>query len=652
MRSIYVFLVAVILLGLVPAQVFAGDQPIHVILDGKEMDFPAPPRIENGTTLVPFRTLFEAVEMEVLWDGETQTITAEGNQKELQLRIGDDKATNNGQTVELESSPQLIEGSAYVPLRFVGEALDYLVDYRQSEGSVSINLRTSALRLPLSRDPYSLNPAVSNDNISYEPLIGLFEGLVRSTENGDIAPAAASSWDISEDRKSYTFYIRPDAVWSNGDPVTAQDFSASWKRVVDLNASLGADFLSHIDQVKAYRAGKTTWEETGIQVESDKTLVIRMEQPVPYFLELMAEISLVPVHADARELSQWSNDPLHFVSNGPFTLESWRHGKEITLKKNSSFHSASEIFFPKVKFVILEKMTDSYSPYQNNELDWADPVLFELNNDDSNLLQQDQMSELFIKSKGITYYYLFNLTQKPFNNVKVRKALTMGVDADTIVRDFFQENALLEVRPAHSIIPPAIKGEKTDFRNEYPDFSSPYNVTEAQSLLKEGLKEEGVTTLSPITITVNEGVHYIIAVNIAKMWKENLGIESRILIVKSEAWLNSQRTLKYQIIRAGYSADYNDPTTFLDMWGSGSSLNHSGFKDESYDQMLLKANITTDTHERMRILAEAEKYLIEEQAVIMPVYYYPNVWIQKKNIHNIKMNYNGTIDYTRSYYKP
>ncbi|MFM9329455.1 stalk domain-containing protein [Paenibacillus mesotrionivorans] len=249
MRSIYVFLVAVILFGLVPVQVLAEDQPIHVILNGKEVVFPAPPRIENGTTLVPFRALFEAVEMEVLWDGETQTITAEGNQEKLQLRIGDDNATNNGQTVELEISPQLIEGIAYVPLRFVGEALDYLVDFQQSEGSASIHLRTSALRLPLSRDPYSLDPAVSNDNISYEPLIGLFEGLVRSTENGGIVPAAASSWEISEDKKSYTFHIRSDAVWSNGDPLTAQDFAASWKRVADLNASLGADFLSHIDQV-------------------------------------------------------------------------------------------------------------------------------------------------------------------------------------------------------------------------------------------------------------------------------------------------------------------------------------------------------------------------------------------------------------------
>jgi oligopeptide transport system substrate-binding protein len=652
MRSIYALLVAVLLFGLFPVQGHAQETPIHVILNGKEVVFPAPPRIENGTTLVPFRTLFEAVDLDVMWDGDTQTITAQGSEKELQLRIGDDKATNNGQTVELETPPQLIDDVAYVPLRFVGEALDYLVDYRQSEGSVSINLRNSALRLPLSRDPYSLDPAVSNDNISYEPLIGLFEGLVRSTENGGIVPAAASSWDISEDRKNYTFHIRPDAVWSNGDPVTAQDFASSWKRVVDLNASLGADFLNHIDQVKAYRAGKAKWEETGIQVESDKTLVIRLEQPVPYFLELMAEISLVPVHADARKLSQWSNDPLHFVSNGPFTLEHWENGKEIILKKNPSYYSSSEISFPKVRFVIFEDMTDSYSLYQNNELDWADPVLFELNYDDSNLLRQDQTSELFIKSKGITYYYLFNLTQKPFNNVKVRKALTMGVDTDALVREFFQENALLEVRPAHSIVPPAINGEKAEFRNEYPDFSSPFNVTEAQKLLKEGLEEEGVTTLSPITITVNEGVHYIIAVNIAKMWKENLGIESRILIVKSEAWLNSQRTLKYQIIRAGYSADYNDPTTFLDMWSSWSSLNHSGFKNESYDQMLRKANVTTDPHERMLILAQAEKYLIEEQAVIMPVYYYPNVWIQKKNIHNIKMNYNGTIDYTRSYYKP
>lgn len=649
MRSIYVFLVAVILFGLVPVQVLAEDQPIHVILNGKEVVFPAPPRIENGTTLVPFRALFEAVEMEVLWDGETQTITAEGNQKKLQLRIGDDNATNNGQTVELEISPQLIEGIAYVPLRFVGEALDYLVDFQQSEGSASIHLRTSALRLPLSRDPYSLDPAVSNDNISYEPLIGLFEGLVRSTENGGIVPAAASSWEISEDKKSYTFHIRSDAVWSNGDPLTAQDFAASWKRVADLNASLGADFLSHIDQVKAYRAGKTSWEETGIQVESDKTLVIRLEQPVPYFLELMAEISLVPVHADARELSQWSNDPLHFVSNGPFTLESWKHGEEITLKKNSSFHSTSEIFFPKVRFVITNNVDNPTSMYLDGELDWTGSPFSDLAYYDAELLEQDETSDLFVKSKAATYYYLFNLTQKPFNNVKVRKAFMMAVNNEVFVDRFFEVD---DVHAAHGIVSRGIKGIQSDFREEHAEPSNPYNAAEARELLKEGLKEEGMTVLPSITVLVNEGAHYKIALEVIKMWKENLGFQARIQIKDAKTWLDNRKALNYQIARAGYMADFNDPATFLNLWSSESTQNHSGFKDKTYDELLQEANETSDAHERMRILADAEKYLIEDQAVLMPLYYYPSIWAQKKNIHNIVMNFSGTIDYTRSYYKP
>ncbi|MFM9329458.1 ABC transporter substrate-binding protein [Paenibacillus mesotrionivorans] len=649
MRSIYALLVTVLLCGLFPVQGHAQETPIHVILNGKEVVFPAPPRIENGTTLVPFRALFEAVEMEVLWDNNTQTITAQGNQKKLHLRIGDDKATNNGQTVELETPPQLIDDVAYVPLRFVGEALDYLVDYQRGNDSIRISLRVSALRFPLSGDPVSLDPAVSTNVNSMQPLIGLFEGLVRTDEKGNILPATASSWDISEDMKTYRFNIRPDAVWSNGDAVTAQDFAASWKRVVDLNASLGVDFLSHIDQVNAYRQGKVGWEDTGIRAESDKVLEIRLENPIPYFLQLLADITLVPVHSTARNLSLWNDDPLHFVSNGPFILESWDLGNYIVLQKNPAYHSSSEIFFQQVHFIITDYMDHNpTSLYVKGELDWTGAPFTDLNIPDLGLLYQDETNEMYVKSKANTYYYLFNLTQKPFNNVKVRKALTMAIDNETIVQEYFQ----IKVRPAHGIVPPLIKGEKSDYRDEYPDPSIEFNVTEAKKLLKEGLQEEGLSTFPAVTITVNEGMHYLIAEKIAKMWKKNLGIQLKLHVVDAETWRASLKTSDYQVARTGYYADYNDPTTFLDMWSSWSSKNYSGFDDDFYDQLLQKANSVTDTHERMRILAEAEAYLIEDQAVIMPLYYTPNLWAQKKEIQNISMGYNGLIDYTRSYYKP
>lgn len=649
MRSIYAFLVAVVLFGLVPVQAFAEDKPIHVILDGQEVVFPSAPRMEDGTTLVPFRALFEAVEMTVVWDEDTQTITAESTDKKLQLRIGSAAAQANGQTVQLDTPPQLIEGVAYVPLRFVGEALDYLVDYQTNDTSIRITLRTSSLRLPLSRDPDSLDPAVSNNNISYEPLIGLFEGLVHSTENGSIVPAAASSWDISEDRKSYTFHIRPDAVWSNGDPVTAQGFADSWKRVADLNASLGADFLSHIDQVKAYLSGTAKWEETGIRVKSDKTLEIHLEQPLPYFLQLMSEISLVPIHSSARKQPTWNNDPLHFVSNGPFTLESWKHGEEIILKKNLSYHSSSEICFPKVRFVITNDVDHPASKYLNGELDWLGSPFSDLAYFDAELLEQDETSNLFVQSNSATYYYLFNLTQKPFNNVKVRKAFMMSVNNEVIVDRFFEID---DVYAAHGIVPHGIKGVQSDFREEQGEPSNPFNAAEARELLKEGLKEEGITVLPSITVLVNEGAHYKIALEVIKMWKENLGVQARIQIKDAKTWSEYQKSLHYQIARAGYIADFNDPATFLNMWSSESTLNHSGFKDKTYDELLQKANDTSDAHERMRILADAEKYLLEDQAVLMPLYYYPRIWAQKKNIHNIVVNFNGTIDYTRSYYKP
>lgn len=648
MRGIYALLVAVLLFALLPVQGHAEGNPIHVILDGEELAFPAAPQIQNGITLVPFRALFEAVKMDVAWEQDTQTITAQGNGKELELRIGDTTVQANGQSVELETPPQLIEGTAYVPLRFVGEALDYLVDYQKDNGSIWIILRASVLRLPLSRDPISLNPAASNNVISSQPLVGLFEGLVRSGEKGDVVAAAAASWEISDDGKTYRFQIRPDAVWSNGDPLTAQDFADSWKRVADLNASLGVDFLSTIDQVKAYLEGKAEWEETGIRVESDKVLEIRLEQPTPYFLQLLAEISLVPVHSDARNLSQWSDDPLHFVSNGPFTLESWVQGEQITLKKNPSYHSSGEIFFPKVRFVIANTEDNPTSMYLNGELDWAGSPFSDLSYMDMGVLKQDDTSELLVKSRAATYYYLFNLTEKPFNNAKVRKALMMGANNNTIVQNFFQ----IPVRPTHGIVPPGLKGETADFRDEYPEPSIKYNVTEAKELLKEGLKEEGITALPPVTIMVNEGMHYLIADQIVKMWKKNLGVQARIHIVDPETWLDNQKTLNYQIARAGYFADYNDPSTFLNMWGSGSIQNHSGFRDETYDELLQKANAAADTGERMRLLSEAETYLIEDQAVIMPLYYYPSIWVQKKNVHNILVNYNGTIDYTRAYYKP
>ncbi len=648
MRSIYALLVAVLLFGLFPVQGHAQETPIHVILDGKEVGFPAPPRIENGTTLVPFRALFEAVDLEVMWDSDTQTVTAQGSEKELQLRIGDNKAINNGLTVELETPPQLIDGVAYVPLRFVGEALDYLVDYQKGGGGITIKLRASALRLPLKRNPVSLDPAVSVSIDTMQPLIGLFEGLVRTDAKGEIVAAAASSWDISEDKKSYTFHIRPDAVWSNGDPVTAQDFAASWKRVVDLNGSLGIEFLSHIDQVNAYREGKADWDKTGIRVVSDTTLEIRLEQPVPYFLQLLADITLVPVHADARIRSQWSNDPLQFISNGPFTLESWTQGEEITLKKNPTYHSSGEISFPKVHFVITDDNLAPLYMYLDNELDWAGDPFYDLLFDDAMALKQDGRSDLFQKSKANTNYYLFNLTEKPFNNVKVRKALMMAMNTNTIVKEYFR----VQVDPAHGVVPPGIKGEHANFRDEYPDPLVEYNITKAKKLLEEGLQEEGMSSLQEMTVTVNEGLNYVIAENIAKMWRKNLGIQVKLHIVDAATWRADLNALNYQIARMGYYADYNDPTTFLDLWRSSSIQNHSGFQDDAYDDMLLKANAANDPHERMQILAEAEKYLIEDQAVIMPLFYTPNFWVQKKEIQNITMGYNGLIDYTRGYYKP
>lgn len=252
------------------------------------------------------------------------------------------------------------------------------------------------------------------------------------------------------------------------------------------------------------------------------------------------------------------------------------------------------------------------------------------------------------KAKGIasTYYYLFNVTEKPFNNVKIRKAFAMAIQRQPIVERVTLGGQI----PAYGFVPPGIKGVSQEFRSEHKDDFFKEDFTEAKKLLQEGMKEEGVTTLPPVTLLYNssEG-HQKIALAVADMWKKNLGVDIKTQNQEWGVFIQTRNKLNFQIARGGWSADYNDPMTFLDMWTTGNTNNNSGYANPAYDALIEAAKTETDPAKRMEDFAKAEKILVQDDMVMLPIYYYSNVSLTKPNVKDIALDFSGAIDFTRAY---
>ncbi|EOS57873.1 peptide ABC transporter substrate-binding protein [Paenibacillus barengoltzii] len=504
------------------------------------------------------------------------------------------------------------------------------------------------LRINLSAEPPTFDPAQAQDSQANTVLKLMYEGLTRMDESGQVIPAAAENWDI--DGTKYTFHLRKDAKWSNGDPVTANDFVFAWERVLSPNTDPAAPYayqLYYLKNAQEYNEGTITdFSQVGVKAVDDYTLEVELVAPTPYFLGLTSFYTFYPVHQSVKDDAKWAVDPSKMIVNGAFTLTNWVKGQTIEVTKNESYWDKANIKLNKITMSLVNSSATELASYQNNELDRAGAPNGEIPTDQIPILKDQLKDELEIKGIASTYYYEFNVTAKPFDNVNIRRAFSMAIDRQAIV-----DNVTLGGQvPAFGFVPPGIKGVNDEYRNEHKDDYFTENVEEAKKLLEQGMQEEGYTKLPEITLTYNssEG-HKKIALAIADMWKKNLGVDVKTENQEWAVFIENRQNLNYQVARAGWSADYNDPMTFMDMWVTGGGNNDTGFSNEEYDKLIKEAKNSEDMALRDANFAKAEEILIKDNQVLMPIYYYTNVSATKPWLKGVVLDYSGAIDYTRAY---
>ena len=462
-------------------------------------------------------------------------------------------------------------------------------------------------------EPETLDPHLVTGQPDIRICEALFEGLTARDSAGRIVPGIASSWEISLDRRTYTFHLRP-SVWSNGDPLTSLDFLQSWRRALDpLTASGYADFYYYIVNGEAYNRGKITdFDEVGVKAPDDQTLIVTLNFPTPFFLDLCCCSILAPIHLDS--LKRWGDDwikPGKLVSNGPYMLAAWRVNDRITLQKNPHYWDAAHVTFNRIDALSITSATTAFNLFHSG---LADLIL------DKGLVPTffiDAIREKpYFHSSPIlgTYFYRFNVTRKPFNDVRVRQALAMTIDRQRIVDRITRAGE----PPSETYTPPGFAGYE-------PPAGLAYDPQKARQLLAAAGYPGGKGFPSVSLLYNSDEQNAEIATEIQAAWKKELGIEISLRTQEWKVYLNSLDDLDYDIGRSSWVADYPDPNTFLDCFVTGRGNNRTGWSSSAYDSLLDAARSEPDPVRRMDELQRAESILIAKETVVAPIYTYVGI---------------------------
>ncbi|MGY0693364.1 peptide ABC transporter substrate-binding protein [Virgibacillus sp. FSP13] len=484
-------------------------------------------------------------------------------------------------------------------------------------------------------EPPSLHPGKATDSTSSAVLLQTFEGLMRINQDGEPEEAMAESVNVSDDKTTYTFTIRDDAKWSNGDPVTAQDFEYAWKWVLDPE-SPDTDYAYQLYVIKGAKAAKEdggSLDDVGVIAKDDKTLVVELNQPTPYFLDLTAFYTYFPVNKNVAEGNdEWAQDAGDkYVTNGPFIMESWEHKNKIVLKKNTDYWDAENVSLETINMYMIDDENTALQMYKNDELDWAGSPTDAIPLAAIPALKQD--GSLNVSPKAGVYYYSFNTEVEPFNNVNIRKAFSLAMNREGIVKNITKG----EQQPAMALVPPSIWEE-----NEEGYFKD-NDVEKAKEYLQKGLDELGLDKLPTVKISYNTSeAHAAIAQAVQDMWRENLGVDVELNNEEWNVFLDTMSEGNYQVGRMGWNADFNDAINFLEIFESVGGNNYTNWENEEFANLIQKSRTETDEAARDDILRQAEKLFMDEMP-IAPIYFYTNVWLNKDYVKDVQVSPLGII---------
>lgn len=470
-------------------------------------------------------------------------------------------------------------------------------------------------------EPTGLNTLTSTYAIEFSLFKHMYENLVTLDDDDNTVPGAAESWDYDEDTLTYTFHLRKDGVWTNGDPVTAKDFEFAWSQA--LNPDVASDyayFLYFIKNAEKYFNGEVTWDEVGVKVVDDYTLEVTMEQPTPYALFLFSFGTLAPINQrfyEAVGADLYSTEAQYFCTNGPFALTEWSHNDKIVMQKNDAWHGAADVEVEEIDWKIIIDANAALSSFLAGDLDMVGLGTGEL-------IKQAEAAGATIQSytDGTSFYIYFNNNDQYLSNVNLRRALFNAIDEQKEIDTVWQNDN----EPMTSFTAPGVSAtDGTSFAGKVGELYAP-------SRDQEKAKEYLATALSELGCTVDElSAHLSIdcgdsATSIAEasfyqeQWRQVLGIEVTVNSMITKQGSQNRKTGNYVMSITGWGPDYNDPNTFLDLWVTDGGNNQTGFSNERYDELIDLAAKETDLEKRESYFIECEQ-IIADQLPIGPAYW-------------------------------
>jgi oligopeptide transport system substrate-binding protein len=475
-------------------------------------------------------------------------------------------------------------------------------------GAAQLNLHNGG-------DVTSLDPQKLSGDWENRVSGDIFEGLMTEDAKAQPIPGAAESYTLSDDKTVYTFKIRADAKWSDGKPVTAGDFVFSFKRLMDPKNAAEYAYLQYpIKNAEGINTGKITdIDQLGVKAIDDKTLEITLERPTAYFLGALTHYTAYPLpeHLIKEKGDAWVQVG-NIVTNGPYKPVEWVPGSHVLTEKNDQWHDAATLKIDGVKFFTLEDNAAALRRYRAGEFD----VITAFPTDQYQWLQENMPGQAHVAPFAGLYYYVVNSSKPPFDNAKVREALSMAINREVIGPKILGTGEL----PAYGWVPPGMANyDGPEVKVAWADLPYGEKLEKAKAMLTEA----GYGPDKPLKVTLRYNTddnHKRVAVAIASMWKP-LGVEVDLVNAEVKVHYADLRQGSFEVARAGWLADYNDPDNFLNLLKGGVEMNYGKWSNAEFDKLLTDANADTDMAARAKLLKQAEKLAMDDTAAL-PIYFY------------------------------
>ncbi len=493
----------------------------------------------------------------------------------------------------------------------------------------------SVLNRSLGSEPESLDLHRVTSTGATRVLRDLGEGLLGYAANGELVAAAAERWELSDDGLEYSFWLRPEARWSSGETVTAEHFVQGLRRLVDpATAAIYSQSIAEVENAREILAGERPVEELGVFAPERFKLVIRLNQPVPYFLDLLTHPSMFPLHsASFAEHGDAYSRPGNFVTNGAYKLDAWQIGSVIELSRNEHYRDNKNTDIDRVRHLVAPEPGAELSRYRAGEIDITDTVPAAV----FGKIAEEMPDELHVSPYLNTYYYGYNVIREPFqDNRNLRLALSMAIDREVLTEQVIGRGE----QPAYSFVPPGV--------NNYEPQQAAYahmSKDEREAKAREYYRDAGFDDDNPLQVEIRyntSDAHRQIALAIQSMWREVLGVDATLINEEFQVLLANMHAKEVtEVFRSGWSGDYNDANTFLQIMQTDHPSNLSGYSSDEFDSLMHRAAEQTNLDGRRLYLEEAEKIMLADQPII-PLYFYVSKHLVKPRVQGWQDN---VLDY-------